>query len=139
MSVDITIKEDKLPGFVKEALLPLQSDHNVFAFYGDLGAGKTTLIKEICFQLGIEKSDVNSPTFALVNEYDNGNIFHFDFYRLEDETEAYDIGFEEYLDSGNLCLIEWPERIENLLPPDTVKIVIQHCNFEERNYKVTGT
>lgn len=86
-------------------------------FYGEMGAGKTTLIKEIVKQLG-SPDKVSSPTFSLVNEYQgkDSSIFHFDFHRIEDEEEAYDIGFEEYIASGYWCLIEWPQHIESLLP-----------------------
>ena len=102
-------------------------DNKVFAFYGKMGAGKTTFIKAICEELGVEDV-VNSPTFAIVNEYTDGNgepIFHFDFYRIKKESEAYDIGFEEYVYSGHLCFMEWPELIEDLLPEDTVKVSIE--------------
>ncbi|MFN8205872.1 MAG: tRNA (adenosine(37)-N6)-threonylcarbamoyltransferase complex ATPase subunit type 1 TsaE [Bacteroidales bacterium] len=91
---------------------------SLWGFYGNLGAGKTTLIREICSQLKVLDT-VNSPTFALVNEYrlaTGGSVYHFDFYRIKDSREAFDIGYEEYFYSGNLCLIEWPDRIEELLP-----------------------
>lgn len=100
------------------------SDSKVLLFYGKMGAGKTTLIKEIVKQLGV--LDVtSSPTFSIVNEYlndQNEPIYHFDFYRIEDEGEAYQFGAEEYLDSGNWCLVEWPEKVQNLLPLDAVEI-----------------
>lgn len=100
------------------------SDSKVLLFYGKMGAGKTTLIKEIVKQLGV--LDVtSSPTFSIVNEYlndQNEPIYHFDFYRIENETEAYQFGAEEYLDSGNWCLVEWPEKVQNLLPLDAVEI-----------------
>lgn len=95
---------------------------------GEMGAGKTTLTKEICRQLGI-KDTVNSPTFSLVNTYQlpNGDpIYHFDLYRLRNLQEALDIGFEEYLDSGYICLIEWPEKIEPLLEPPYWEIMLEH-------------
>lgn len=87
------------------------SDARVILFYGDMGAGKTTFIKEICAELGVIEN-TSSPTFSIVNEYDstNGSIYHFDFYRLRDEQEAFDMGYEEYLYSGNYCLIEWPDK-----------------------------
>lgn len=91
---------------------------SLVAFTGDLGAGKTTLIKALCKHLGVNDS-VSSPTFSLVNEYhspERGSIYHFDWYRLEDEEEALDMGFDDYVDSGNLCLMEWPEKIRNLIP-----------------------
>lgn len=100
--------------------------HRVFAFYGEMGAGKTTFIKAVCEQLGVTDA-VASPTFALVNEYvsaDNMPIYHFDFYRIRCLDEAFDIGLEDYLDSGNLCFIEWPQLIEPLLPSDTVRVSV---------------
>lgn len=102
-------------------------DNTVFAFHGEMGAGKTTLIKAICENLGV--SDViNSPTFAIVNEYrsDSGElIYHFDFYRINKIEEAFDFGYEDYFYSGSLCFIEWPEKIESLLPKDTVNVRIK--------------
>ena len=93
-------------------------DEKVILFHGSMGAGKTTLIKYICVYLGAAEP-VASPTFSIVNEYRNQEgepIYHFDFYRIEDEEEAYDFGYEEYFFSGHLCLVEWPEKIRNLLP-----------------------
>lgn len=101
-------------------------ERRVVAFYGSMGAGKTTFIKAICNVLGVTDA-VNSPTFAIVNEYlsaDGENIYHFDFYRIKKLEEAYDIGYENYFYSGNLCLIEWPELIEELLPDDAVRVHI---------------
>lgn len=93
------------------------------AFYGDMGAGKTTLIKEIVKTLG-STDHVSSPTFSLVNEYaiPGGAVYHFDFYRIEDLSEVYDIGYEEYFFSGNICLVEWPQRIEPLLPVPRIEM-----------------
>ncbi|MBR1668578.1 MAG: tRNA (adenosine(37)-N6)-threonylcarbamoyltransferase complex ATPase subunit type 1 TsaE [Bacteroidaceae bacterium] len=101
-------------------------ERKVFAFYGKMGAGKTTFIKAICEELGVEDV-INSPTFAIVNEYVDGEgepIYHFDFYRIKKEQEALDIGYEDYVYSGNVCFMEWPELIENLLPDDAVKVTI---------------
>ena len=110
-------------------------DHKVFAFYGKMGAGKTTFIKAVCEELGV--SDViTSPTFAIVNEYTIDHspltidhspqtIYHFDFYRIKRIEEVYDMGYEDYFYSGNLCLIEWPELIEELLPEDAVRVNIK--------------
>ena len=103
-------------------------DHTVFAFYGKMGAGKTTFIKAVCEELGV--SDViTSPTFAIVNEYrsDLGGelIYHFDFYRIKKLEEVYDMGYEDYFYSGAVCFIEWPELIEELLPGHTVKVTIE--------------
>lgn len=102
--------------------------HRVFAFEGQMGAGKTTFIKHLCEQMGTDDV-VNSPTFAIVNVYDvalpyPGEVYHFDCYRLKDIREAMDFGAEEYLYSGNYCFIEWPDKIEPLLPDDTVYIRI---------------
>jgi tRNA threonylcarbamoyladenosine biosynthesis protein TsaE len=99
----------------------------VFAFYGKMGAGKTTFIKSICRSLGSE-DNITSPTFALINEYMSGemnSIFHFDFYRIKDIEEAFDLGYEDYIYSGNYCLIEWPEMIEPLLPEKMVVVKIE--------------
>ena len=103
-------------------------DHRVFAFYGKMGAGKTTFVKAICEELGVEDV-ITSPTFAIVNEYQvMGNthhlIYHFDFYRVKKLEEAYDMGYEEYFYSGALCFIEWPELIEDILPDDAVRVSI---------------
>ena len=100
-------------------------EHRVFAFYGNMGAGKTTFIKAVCEELGVS-DDVSSPTFAIVNEYASkmGPIFHFDFYRIKNISEVIDLGFEDYAYSGNLCLMEWPELIEELLPEDTTNVHI---------------
>lgn len=100
----------------------------VFAFYGKMGAGKTTFIKAICEQLGVEDV-ITSPTFAIVNEYTSetsgDTIYHFDFYRIKKIEEVYDMGYEEYFYGGGLCFIEWPELIEGLLPEDAVKVEIK--------------
>ena len=102
-------------------------DRKIFAFYGKMGAGKTTFISAVCEDLGV--SDViNSPTFAIVNEYLSGSgdpIYHFDFYRIKNIGEALDIGYYDYIDSDNLCFMEWPELIESILPDDTVKVTIE--------------
>jgi tRNA threonylcarbamoyladenosine biosynthesis protein TsaE len=97
----------------------------VFAFYGSMGAGKTTFIKAICEELGVEDV-ITSPTFAIVNEYSlsTNTIYHFDFYRIKKLEEVYDMGFEDYFYSGALCFIEWPELIEEVLPDDAVKVTI---------------
>ena len=101
-------------------------ERKVFAFYGKMGAGKTTFIKAICEALGVEDV-VTSPTFAIVNEYKapSGSVYHFDFYRIKNLREAYDIGCEEYFYSGQPCFIEWPELIEELLPEDAVRVNIE--------------
>lgn len=107
-------------------LLETYPESRIFAFYGQMGAGKTTFIKAICQLLGV-KDIVQSPTFSIINEYltpDEKSIFHFDFYRIRNTTEVFDIGYEDYLYSGHYCFIEWPELVETLLPGDTVKVSI---------------
>ena len=112
-----------------------QGSGRVFLFYGSMGAGKTTFIKALCKALGVE-DEVNSPTFAIVNEYRSEStaelIYHFDFYRIKKVEEVYDLGYEDYFYSGALCFIEWPELIEELLPEDTKKISIEENNDGER-------
>jgi tRNA threonylcarbamoyladenosine biosynthesis protein TsaE len=97
----------------------------VFAFYGKMGAGKTTFIKAVCEELGVEDV-ITSPTFAIINEYSgkDDTIYHFDFYRIKKLEEVYDMGYEDYFYSGALCFIEWPELIEEVLPEDAVKVQI---------------
>lgn len=106
----------------------LMDGRSVFAFYGQMGAGKTTFIKAVCAELGITET-VTSPTFSIVNEYRSDTtaelIYHFDCYRLENLEEALDLGIEDYFDSGALCLLEWPERIEDVLPEDTLNVEIK--------------
>jgi tRNA threonylcarbamoyladenosine biosynthesis protein TsaE len=101
-------------------------DRRVFAFYGKMGAGKTTFVKAICEELGVDDV-ITSPTFAIVNEYETTSepIYHFDFYRIKKLEEVYDMGYEEYFYSGSLCFIEWPELIESLLPDDAVRVSIE--------------
>jgi len=119
------------------AVLLLQNfpEDRVFAFYGAMGAGKTTFIKAICKELG--SSDyVTSPTFALINEYstrDGSVIYHFDFYRIKKLEEAFDLGYEDYIYSGNYCLIEWPEMIESLLPEGVVEVRIMETGKNIRH------
>ena len=99
-------------------------DARVFAFYGKMGAGKTTFVKAICEELGVEDV-ITSPTFAIINEYEGEEtIYHFDFYRIKKLEEVYDMGYEDYFYSGALCFIEWPELIEEILPEDAVRVSI---------------
>lgn len=112
---------------VSDYLISLREDADVIAFYGSMGAGKTTLIKNLCHRMGVT-DEVNSPTFAIVNEYatlEGESVYHFDFYRIKKLEEAYDIGFENYFYSGNLCLIEWPEMIEPLLPDHYIRVCLR--------------
>jgi tRNA threonylcarbamoyladenosine biosynthesis protein TsaE len=107
----------------------------VVVFAGEMGAGKTTLIKQICKQLGVEEA-TTSPTFSIVNEYltnNNQSIYHFDFYRIDDETEVFDLGYEDYFYGGAFCFIEWPEKIPNLLPETFVKVIIE---LDEQNNRL---
>lgn len=106
--------------------LKLTGEHTVFAFSGEMGAGKTTIIQAICRKLGVDV-EVNSPTFSLVNEYfstEGNSIFHIDLYRIESPEELYDMGYEEYFFSGSMCLIEWPERAEKLIPGNALRVKI---------------
>lgn len=116
---------DELP-LAAQSILDSMGSETVIAFYGEMGAGKTTLIKEICSQLG-SQDNVTSPTFALMNEYHTGSgrkIFHFDFYRINSIAEAFDMGYEDFFYSGNLCLVEWPEKIKQLLPQNCLSVFI---------------
>jgi tRNA threonylcarbamoyladenosine biosynthesis protein TsaE len=122
----------ELPTIAK-AIIDLSKEQKIIAFYGAMGAGKTTLIKEIAKQLGVT-GVTSSPTFSLINEYHSADgtiIYHFDFYRIKNIDEAYDIGYEDYFYSNHYCFIEWPEKIEELLPSDTIKVSIK-LNREER-------
>lgn len=120
---------------VATAIIELSQMHKLVAFYGQMGAGKTTLIKQICAQLGVMQ-EVSSPTFALVNEYETNNqqiVYHFDFYRIKNLEEVYDIGYEDYFYSNNLCLMEWPENIEPLLQNEQViKVHIKPTGDDSR-------
>ncbi len=123
--MEITITDIEHIGDAARQFVDVIGDHRVFAFYGSMGAGKTTFIKAICEQLGVEDV-ITSPTFAIVNEYETNDrpIFHFDFYRIKLLEEVYDMGYEDYFYSGSICFIEWPELIEELLPDDAVRVTI---------------
>lgn len=125
MTIDIP-SLDALDAAAREFISSM-GDHTVFAFYGKMGAGKTTFIKAVCEALGVTEQ-VTSPSFAIVNEYRSDTtaelIYHFDFYRIKKLEEVYDLGYEDYFYSGALCMIEWPELVEDLLPADAVRIDI---------------
>ena len=117
-------------------------DETVYAFYGEMGAGKTTFIRALAAALGVEDDVANSPSFSIINEYRSDTtaelIYHFDLYRLDSMDEAMDIGDEDYYDSGALCLLEWPERIEPMLPDDTVRVTITVNSDESRTITATS-
>jgi tRNA threonylcarbamoyladenosine biosynthesis protein TsaE len=116
-----------------QKLINFGGGDKIFLFYGEMGAGKTTLIKSLCECLGTSEP-VTSPTFSIVNEYEGreDKIYHFDFYRLKNENEAFDMGYEEYFYSGHYCFIEWPEKIGGLLPLHYIRIEIQVLTNNER-------
>lgn len=126
---------EALPEAAKQ-FAALMGDETVYAFYGEMGAGKTTFIRELCRVLGVEEDLANSPSFSIINEYRSDStaelIYHFDLYRLDSVEEALEIGVEDYFDSGALCLLEWPERIEPLLPNDVVNVSITVNDDESR-------
>lgn len=129
--------ESELPQ-VAAAVIGATGRRTVVAFRGEMGAGKTTLIREIAAQLG-STDTVTSPTFAIVNHYQGKgrrNIYHFDFYRIEEIREAYDFGYEEYFYSGDLCLVEWPEKIEQLLPEQAVTVRITVDSETSRTFEI---
>ncbi len=134
-----TLHIDSLDGLrnAAEAIIEALNGRTVVALRGEMGAGKTTLVSEIARLLGAE-DDVTSPTFAIVNQYEGREhrIYHFDFYRIENLREAYDFGYEEYFYSGDLCFVEWPERIEELLPEDTMTVRINVDSPTERTFLI---
>jgi tRNA threonylcarbamoyladenosine biosynthesis protein TsaE len=124
--MNLTIKSLDTIHETAEEFVRGMGDNTVFAFHGKMGAGKTTFIKAICEKLGVEDT-INSPTFAIINEYRSNSgelVYHFDFYRINKQEEAFDLGYEDYFYSGSLCFIEWPEKIEDLLPHDTIHVTI---------------
>ena len=127
MSMEIRINSIEEIAVAAKEFVAAMGERKVFAFYGKMGAGKTTFIKAVCEELGVEDV-INSPTFAIVNEYVDGQgepVYHFDFYRIKNLQEVMDLGYEDYVYSGHVCFMEWPELIENLLPDDAVKVTIE--------------
>lgn len=136
----MTLHIDSLNGLpdVADAIIETLGGRSVIVFRGEMGAGKTTLIREILARLGSE-DNVTSPTFAIVNQYttaDRSPVYHFDFYRINRIEEAYDFGYEEYFYSGDLCLVEWPEKIEELLPDNVMTVRIAADSEEERTFEI---
>ncbi len=123
---------------IAASLIDTHADDKIFVFYGDLGAGKTTFIKRFCKILEV-KDMVQSPSFSIINEYktkENMSVYHMDFYRIDKLEEVFDIGFEEYLYSGSYCFIEWPEKIEQILPQEMVRIYLKVEPDESRTIRV---
>ena len=134
--MNLNYQLSELPAVAK--LVLDNSSSRILLFYGAMGSGKTTLIKELANQLGV-KDVTSSPTFSLVNEYHNQEgelLFHFDFYRIEKEVEAYDMGIEEYFDRNAWCFVEWPENVENLLPLESVVIQLTINPDNSRNIQI---
>jgi tRNA threonylcarbamoyladenosine biosynthesis protein TsaE len=134
--MELTYTLQNLPKIAEQVLAAVPN--KTLLFYGDMAVGKTTLIKEIAKKLGV-RDTISSPTFSIVNEYEieNDKMYHFDFYRIEDEEEILDIGIEEYFYSGHWILIEWPEKINNLLPSNHTKLTITKNKNENRTIKLT--
>jgi tRNA threonylcarbamoyladenosine biosynthesis protein TsaE len=134
--MNTTYSLEKLPEVA--AAIIATAKNKTLLFYGEMGVGKTTLIKEICKQLDV-LDKISSPTFSLVNEYQTSKeeaVFHFDFYRITTEEEAFDMGIEEYLYHNNWCLIEWPQNVENLLPLESVEIHLSILENSQRNLQI---
>jgi tRNA threonylcarbamoyladenosine biosynthesis protein TsaE len=136
--MDIWIDDESQLLEVAQRIIDFAQKQKIFLFYGEMGAGKTTLINSICKCLGV-KENTSSPTFSIVNEYKitNNSIFHFDFYRLKSQNEALDLGYEEYFYSGAYCLVEWPEKIPDLLPENYLKIKIEVMDDTKRKVSLT--
>jgi tRNA threonylcarbamoyladenosine biosynthesis protein TsaE len=132
--MEIIIKDKRHLHAAAKELLKHSGDRKIFAFYGSMGAGKTTIIKAVCEALGA-LDIVSSPTFTLVNEYktyDGESLFHIDFYRIKKQEEVYDFGIEEYLTGDSYCFMEWPDLIEDILPAETVRVKITVDEHEQR-------
>lgn len=142
MKKEIIIPSAEAVDQAAQEFLALMGDETVYAFTGEMGAGKTTFINALCRALGVEEDPTGSPTFAIINEYRSDTtaelIYHFDLYRIENLEQAFDIGVEDYLDSGALCLIEWPDRIDDILPDDTVRVNIEVLSDGSRRLTAEG-
>ncbi len=125
---------------VSGRLLEIAGSKKIFLFHAPMGAGKTTLIKALCKALGVD-DHVSSPTFSIVNEYRGQEtaVYHFDFYRIKDEQEAFDLGYEEYFYSGHYCFVEWPEKIPSLLPSDALHLSIEILSDTSRLLRIGGS
>jgi len=137
--MEIIIKDKRHLLAAARQLMKVSGDKKIFAFYGAMGAGKTTFIKSICEVLGAIDI-ISSPTFTLVNEYKTSGgeaIFHIDFYRIKKQEEVFDFGIEEYLTGESYCFMEWPELVENILPSETVKVIIKADETEQRVLSVS--
>ena len=135
MKDNISYKIDEINSAAKE-ILSLYNSSKIYVFIGEMGSGKTTLIKSLVKELGY-KGIVNSPTFSIINEYSNGNkIFHFDFYRVEDKNELLDLGIEEYINGDHWCFIEWPDLIIDLLPEGFIKLKLETISENERKITI---
>jgi tRNA threonylcarbamoyladenosine biosynthesis protein TsaE len=136
--MNIRVKNEGELNAAASELLKFAENVKTFLFEGDMGAGKTTLIKSLCSELGM-KEMASSPTYSIVNEYEctSGKIYHFDFFRLRTQNEAFDIGFEEYLASGEFCFIEWPQKISDLWPQHYLLITISEVESGLRNIEVS--
>ena len=135
MKKHISYTIDEINSIAKE-ILSLDNCSKIYVFIGEMGSGKTTLIKSLVKELGY-KGNVNSPTFSIINEYSNGNkIFHFDFYRINDKNELLDLGIEEYINSDHWCFIEWPDLIIDLLPEGFIRINLETISENERKINI---
>ncbi len=135
MKHEILIKDPAHLAGAARTFLEEIGDRRIIAFFAPMGAGKTTFTSAICGVLGVNEDAVSSPTFSIVNEYRTASgepLYHFDFYRIDNASEALDIGFYDYVDSGSLCIIEWPENIEELLPEETLRVHIRVNSDESR-------
>ena len=135
MRHEITIRDLRDIDRAAGEFLSKTKGHDILAFYAPMGAGKTTFTTAICHRLGVQEDAVSSPTFAIVNEYRTGSgapMYHFDFYRITSTSEALDIGFYDYIARGCLCIIEWPENIEEILPEETLRVHIKVNPDESR-------